>query len=288
MTDSLRIKTFAKVNLYLEILGRRSNGYHEIESVMQSVTLADEVELEPRVSGLEVTCDAAGVPTDETNLVAKAWEQFRLVTGWPDGLRVRILKKIPVAAGLGGGSANAAGVLAGLARMWGKRVDLAPLADEIGSDVPFFLKGGTQRARGRGTELTVLQPVPDCWVVLACPELCVSTPWAYSRVKLPLTRERDFLTMIESGLSHGDVSAVARGLYNRFESVVFGAYPALCSLKAEIFGRGALGVILSGSGPTLLSIFDGHESASALAAWLTEQGYRSYLAKPARHGVEIQ
>jgi len=287
MAACVRIRTLAKVNLYLEVLGRRADGYHDVVSVMQSVTLADDLEIEERPSGIEVVCDAPGVPTDESNLVARAWRRFRLHAGGPDGLRVRIGKRIPVAAGLGGGSANAAGVLAGLSAMRGGRPDLARLAAEVGSDVPFFLEGGTRLAGGRGTDLEPLPALPPCWIVLACPDVRVETRWAYGRLKLPLTRDREFLTMILAGLRQGDARAVAGGLFNRFERVVFGAYPELDDLKGEMLRRDALGVVLSGSGPTLLAVSESQETASALSAWLSKQGVRSFVTEPARKGLEL-
>lgn len=275
------------MNLYLEVLGRRPDGYHDILSVLQSVALGDDLELEERPSGIDVICPTPGVPSGEENLVAQAWRRFRSETGRPAGLRVRIDKRIPVAAGLGGGSANAAGVLAGLARMYGGVGDVVSMAAAIGSDVPFFLAGGTQLARGTGTQLERLPPLPECRIVLVCPEFPVATSWAYGRLKMPLTRDRDFLTMIQSGLGHGDLATVARGLFNRFEPVVFESHPELGSLKAEIARHRALGMVLSGSGPTLVAVLESDETASALEAWLTRRGHRCFVTRPAGKGLEF-
>ncbi|MCK4546080.1 MAG: 4-(cytidine 5'-diphospho)-2-C-methyl-D-erythritol kinase [Candidatus Eisenbacteria sp.] len=287
MAKQIKLLTYAKVNLYLEVLRRRPDGYHDIESVMQTVSLADEILLEEAQSGIEVVCDSPGVPTGKENLAAKAWSAFFAATGKPPGVRITITKRIPVAAGLGGGSGNAAGVLLGLARMYGGNADLHRLAADIGSDVPFFLDGGTQLAKGRGTDLEPQKPVADCWIVLVCPDTSISTAWAYEHLKMPLTRGKDLTTMIQLGLSRGDVPAVARELFNRFESVVFEVYPDLGSLKAEIREHHALGVVLSGSGPSLLAIFDLQNTAAMLNRWLTARGYRSFMVRPVKKGVEI-
>ncbi len=287
MPERLRIRTPAKVNLYLEILGRRDDGYHNIDTVMQAVTLWDDIELEERRSGLEVICETPGIPLDEENLAARAWLAFRERTGRPRGLKIRITKRIPISAGLGGGSGNAAGVLRGLDEMCGGGEDLETLAARIGSDVPFFLSGGTQRGTGRGTDLTVLPSLPECCILLVCPEIPVSTRWAYEHVKMPLTRAADLITMIQSGLRHGDVSGVARGLFNRFEPVILRTYPVLDSLKSEISRHRALGVVLSGSGPTLAGLFDSREAAFSLHGRLAQRGYRAFVVEPAEKGIEV-
>ncbi len=287
MAKRLRIRTHAKVNLYLEILGRRSDGYHDVDTVMQTVALSDEMELEERASGSEVVCEMPGVPLNEQNLAVRAWRVFRERTGRPPGLKITLLKRIPVAAGLGGGSGNAAGVLAGLSEMYGEPDDLGALAAGVGSDVPFFLSGGTQRGMGRGTELTPLPALPECWILLVCAEIQVSTRWAYERVKMPLTTKQDLITMIQSGLGHGDLSAVARGLFNRFEPVIFETCPELGSLKSEILRCRASGVVLSGSGPTLAAIFESRDAALTLCARLAGRGYRCFVVEPAEKGIEI-
>ncbi|HEY2923634.1 MAG TPA: 4-(cytidine 5'-diphospho)-2-C-methyl-D-erythritol kinase, partial [Candidatus Eisenbacteria bacterium] len=187
---ALRVRCPAKINLGLWILGRRPDGYHEIDTILQTVTLEDELLLEETREGFELETRGIPIPKDGPNIVERAWSLIAESRGTSRGVRVRLTKRIPVAAGLGGGSSDGAGFLAGINRLLSlefTEVEIQRILARLGSDVPFFWKGGTARATGRGDEVRHLCPAPEAWIVLATPPLAISTTWAYGRVRIPLT-----------------------------------------------------------------------------------------------------
>src|SRR3989441_8292091 len=177
----LHLNAYAKVNLTLNVVGARSDGYHEIESVMHTIALHDSITLREAGTGVEVLVTDSEVPNDHRNLVVRAAQLLREAFGVERHVQIELVKRIPAAAGLGGGSSDAAGTLLGLAQLWELRLDgreLMALATKLGSDVPFFLEGGAAVARGRGERLTFLPPLPTTWIVLARPQVAVPTEWA--------------------------------------------------------------------------------------------------------------
>lgn len=278
----------AKINLYLEILGDRPDGYHELAMVMQSIALADQVTL--RANGtarIQVFCDHPDVPADRTNLAyraailmadtyADAYRQF-------GGVDIRIDKRIPVGAGLAGGSTNAAAVLVGLDLMWGigaTQMELQALGTQLGADVPFCVAGGTAIATGRGEVLSPLPTVERLSVVLAkYQSLSVSTAWAYNtyRQRFEETYERagDRLSerrhamqsgALVSAINQGEAAQIGKCLYNDFEKLVLADYPRVAALKAAMLECEPLGCLMSGSGPTVFALTESQEQAERLAA----------------------
>lgn len=251
----------AKVNLYLKVLGRREDGYHEVVSVMQPLGLADVLTAQPAL-GLSLECDSPAVPSGPANLVWQAAEKFAARAGWRPAVRFRLAKRLPVAAGLGGGSSNAAAALHLLNLLAGaplKLETLHPVAAELGADVPFFLYGRPALARGIGTELTPLD-LPPYWYVLLNPGFPLSTRWVYGNLKLealsraaPLAPEALDLARPETWVA------------NDLESVALEHYPVLQELKGRILRAGAKAAALSGSGPTLFGLFEEKEAALAAA-----------------------
>jgi 4-diphosphocytidyl-2-C-methyl-D-erythritol kinase len=261
---TLRVPARAKVNLHLRVLFPRPDGYHELRTVYQTVDLADEIVLEPAPDGeLSFHCGQPEIPAGEDNL---CWRAARLLleeTGTRRGARITLVKRIPMQAGLGGGSADAAAVLAGLNRLW----DLArPLEDlllwagRLGSDVPFFLLGGTALGVGRGEELVPLPDAPPRHVLLVCPPVAVSTAWAYGRLNFLLTTKgfANKIPPLHRVLADGRLEAF-RGV-NDFETAVFPEFPLLLQIKNQIADCGAEGTMMSGSGSSIYGLF---ESAAA-------------------------
>ena len=256
----------AKVNLYLKVLGRRPDGYHELVTVMQPLALADELVIAPG-SGLSVACGHPQVPAGPHNLVWRAAHQFGLATGQEPQVHIRLVKHIPVAAGLGGGSSDAAGTLLALNARAGQ--PLAPptlrnLAAELGADVPFFLGRGPAVGRGIGTELSPLD-LPPYWYVLLNPDLALSTSWVYNHVDIEaLARTGAPLLTAWNGERPGDWVA------NDLETVTLSRYPELLQLLARLAQAGALAQGMSGSGPTLFGIFSEAAAAEAAARQLRQ------------------
>ncbi len=256
----------AKINLYLRILGTRGDGYHEVAMVLQSVNLRDGIHLatQPRKEFI-LTCDHPQVPTDTTNLAMRA--AHLLAEQFPHqatGLTIHIEKRIPVAAGLAGGSSNGAAVLVGLNHLWGLGLTLAELQDyaaQLGSDMPFCVQGGTALGTGRGEILEPLPPLTGGAVVLAkFANLSISTPWAYRTYgekfshtfALASGQESDHFVQILAGHS---LREIATHLHNDFEKVVLPTYPQIQKLKESLLNTGALGSLLSGSGPTVFALY---------------------------------
>ena len=268
----LKFKTPAKVNLGLHVHGKREDGFHELETIFQMVSLFDDVELELLSSGIKLECDMPGIPTDDTNLVCKAALLLRKsyqVEG--KGVSIRLKKKIPFGAGLGGGSGNAAGVLMGLNRLWDLNIErekLFTLAAELGSDVPFFLTSPCALGKGRGERLKVLEPCSKFQVLLVFPGFPIATSWVYQNLRLKLTKRPNNISILRKNLSLSDITSLGSQLYNDLESVVIQKFPEVKVVKDELWAWGALGVLLSGSGATVFGIFDDPEKAQVACASL--------------------
>ena len=268
----IKFKTPAKINLGLHIHGKREDGFHELETIFQMVSLYDDVELELLSSGIKLECDTPGVPTDDTNLVCKAallLRQSYQVEG--KGVSIRLKKKIPFGAGLGGGSGNAAGVLMGLNRLWDlniEREELLALAAELGSDVPFFLTSPCALGMGRGEQLKTLKPCAKFQVLLVFPGFPVATSWVYQNLKLKLTKRENNISILRKNLSLSDITSLGSRLYNDLEPVVIQRFPEVQVVKDELGAWGALGVLLSGSGSTVFGIFDDAKKARVACAGL--------------------
>jgi len=252
---SLRILCPAKVNLHLSVLGRRSDGYHEILTLMQAVDLSDELLLEVKGEGIRVQCDHPELPAGEDNLAWKAARLYQEETGDRFGLEIRLVKRIPVAAGLGGGSSDAAGVLRGLNELRGNPIPrdrLALWASRLGADVPFFLQGRPALATGIGETLEPVGITPPLWYVLVFPGWPVSTRWVYENLDLGLTtspKKTNIPHFIER------VEEIAELLHNDLESVTARVHPWVSRAKARLREMGALGALMSGSGPTVFGVF---------------------------------
>lgn len=264
----IRIHAHAKINLYLDVISKRSDGYHEIETVFHSIALHDDVNLRERSHGtISIHCDDPQVPTDARNL---AYRAAKLLTDQrPDipGVEIHIRKRIPVASGLGGGSANAAAVLWGMNQLFDlnlTRSELMRLSTRIGADVPFCLLGGSAIGRGIGEVLTPLPPLDNASIVLANPGFGVPTAWAYDKINFPLTKSPKSVKILVCHLQNGELESVAAQLYNRLETTVNSKYPSVAKLKAQLAAcPGSFGALMSGSGATVFALVENQHLANA-------------------------
>lgn len=267
---TIEILAPAKLNLLLKITGQRTDGYHELLSVLVPVDLYDKLRISKLEKGLEIHWRGREVPTGKNNLVNKAAASFFKKTGIRKGAKIRVIKNIPVSSGLGGGSSDAAATLRGLNQLWGNplsRGEMEELALPLGADVPFFLLQRPSIARGIGEILQPIENFPDSWYVIVSPNLTVSTRWAYRRTELRLTN-RDNQSRVEN--LKKAIFNIPDILSNDLESVTLSEYPFLRSIKASLIKLGALGALMTGSGPSLFGLFDSakkaHEAGRTLAS----------------------
>lgn len=281
----MEIQAFAKLNLTLDILGKREDGYHDLRMVMQSITLADTLTLEENQGeGLRVSANLRFLPTGEKNLAAAAALRFWEALGRePEDLDIRIEKRIPVCAGMAGGSSDAAAVLRALNQRAGDPFspkELARLGERVGSDVPYCVLGGTALAEGRGEVLTPLPPLPRCWVVACKPDFPISTPELFAQADRVKLRRRPDTAGLVAALEAGDLGGVARRMYNVFEDVLPARlYTRVAEIKNDLIQCGALGANMSGSGPTAFGLFDRLEAAQEARSCLTQRYRDTFLCE---------
>jgi 4-diphosphocytidyl-2-C-methyl-D-erythritol kinase len=262
------------VNLGLRVLERMPDGYHRIETVFHTIGLKDRIHIEEKESGIEVVCLTPGFPQGRENLAFLAANQTLETCASKIGVRVEIEKKIPAGAGLGGASSNAASTMVGINELFSlglSESELFSVARGIGSDVPFFLKGGAALATGRGDELEHLSTALKLDLVIVFPGFPVLTKWAYGAVNSRLTPESFDIKIVAGALVRGDLSSLCRTLYNSFEDVVFKRHPGLHEIKKKMIEMGALGSLLSGSGSSVFCITKDESSAHEIAAEFKKQ-----------------
>jgi 4-diphosphocytidyl-2-C-methyl-D-erythritol kinase len=287
------MRAFAKLNLHLEVFRRRPDGYHEIETVMQSVSLHDTLHFVPRPAGLHFLCDAPGVPGDETNLVLRAARLLLTAAKLdeaPKGVRIDLYKSIPVAAGFGGGSADAAATLVGLDQFWklGFGTDrLAELAAELGSDVPFCLRGGTAMARGRGERLTILPDIRKTWFLIVFPGIKITSGWAYDQLRMGLTRRSHPLSIDQLKSILARYPDAAQGLYNRLEDAVCPAHPVVAEITSRLLRYGAVTARMSGSGSGVFGAFRSAAAATEARRRMQRDDWRMPVVESRSEGVEL-
>jgi 4-diphosphocytidyl-2-C-methyl-D-erythritol kinase len=251
------IEAHGKINLALDVLYKRDDGYHEIKSVMQQISLSDTLIIEDDTKGVKIECDSPYVPSDGTNLVYKAWKEISKIAGTNAGIRVRIIKRIPVAAGLAGGSADGAAVIAALNDMWElgmTKIEMMEIGLKIGADLPFCLLGGTALAEGVGEKLTELKTLSGVHVLLAAPGIQISTADTYS--KLRLRDQRLPVDEMVLAIERGEIKGVTENLSNVLEEVIFPENPKIAELKNLMTKFGAMGSLMSGSGSSVFGIFE--------------------------------
>lgn len=269
-----KIKSNAKINIGLEVCGRRSDGYHDIRTIMQEITLSDVICAEPSEKTI-ISCNFKYIPTDERNLVHKALSAFRAYTGVAANMTVHIQKRIPIQAGLGGGSSNAACILRLCDRVYGTHLsvnDLRTIASGIGADVPFFIGGGTSLCEGIGDRLTPIDTTgfPKYYVMLIKPRFSVSTPAAFEAIdSAGITRKADFSAIL-SGLASASSTMLKRGMVNTFEEYAQERYPQIEECRNILRFAGAIATQMTGSGSVIYGIFERKPSLGSVL-----ESYRS-------------
>lgn len=265
----------SKINLSLRVLGKRADGFHEIDSIMQSISLADNIKLTPTSKEIKIICSNPLIPTDNKNTAYRAAELFFDKTNINGGVRIEIQKLVPHAAGLGGGSADAAAVLVGLNIMYKAKLsesDLKRLGEEVGSDVPFCIMGGTARVRGRGELVELIEPLPKTWFVLVTPQILISTAWVYKNFD-PDWCSRELTTSLD--------------LHNDLEKVVLPNYPEIEKLRKELVELGCLESLMSGSGSSVFGLVDSEEKGKKILEIIRKKHPQSYLVESVGKGVVV-
>lgn len=282
----------AKVNLALDILGRRGDGYHEMRMVMQTVSLCDTVTVEETAEGFSLQTDGDFIPAGKKTLEQQAAEAFFRSAGLAmPGLAVTLEKRTPAYAGMGGGSADVAALLRLLRDRYCPAMEdeeLERIGLTVGSDMPFCVRGGTALAEGRGEVLTDLPPLPDCWLVLCKPAFGIPTPSLFAMVDGGELERRPDIDGMMAALRAGDLDGVAARLGNVFEDVLPEEYHEVFDIKRRLLDLGALNAAMSGSGPTVFGLFRERETAAKAAEALKARYRQTYLAEPVKKFQETE
>ncbi len=276
---------YAKLNLTLDVLGKRDDGYHDLKSVMQTVSVRDDVEIDVGTGKpWALKCSVEGIPTDERNLAWKAAKIYLDTIGKdPEGLEIRITKRIPSEAGMGGGSADAAAVLRALNRHYGEPLSIAALAELgslVGSDVPFCVLCGTAMVEGRGEKLRKLPDMPDCYFVICKPDFSASTPALYQKLDESVIGKHPDNRAMEAALLAGDLEKVCQNIYNVFDPVVTQDHLELNYIKSLFHNYGAIAYQMTGSGSAVFAVVSEFEIAAVICDMLKPNYPRVYIAKP--------
>lgn len=280
--DRLELKTLGKINLGLDVLGRRENGYHDVRMVMQTVYLYDRIIMKKsKTPGIRLETNLYYLPVNENNLAYQAAQMLMDEFHIEEGVSIQLDKHIPVAAGMAGGSSNAAAVLFGMNRMFSLGLSQKELMErgvKLGADVPYCIMRGTVLAEGIGEILTPLSPMPKCYVLIAKPAISVSTKMVYEKLDSHEIEDHPDIDGILAGLKAGDLKKVAGSMGNVLERVTVDAYPVIDQIKEMMIKEGALNAMMSGSGPTVFGIFEEKATARKAAdairdARLTKQVY---------------
>lgn len=276
---------YAKVNLTLDVLGKREDGYHDLKSVMQTISVRDDVELDIGTGKPWVLrCDKEGIPTDERNLAWKAAKVYcDAMNKDPNGLEIRITKRIPSEAGMGGGSSDAAAVLRALNRHYGDPLSILALAElgaQVGSDVPFCVLGGTAMVEGRGEKLRKLPDMPECFFVVVKPDFSNSTAELYRKLDETEIAKRPDHQAMESALLAGDLGRVCENIWNVFDPVVTEEHLELNYIKSIFNSYGAVGYQMTGSGSAVYAILPSFEYAAVVCNMLRENYSQIFIGKP--------
>ena len=286
--EPLVLSAPAKVNLILRVLKRRPDGYHELFMVMEKLSLADEITLEKAHSGIELIVEGetdAGM-IQEKNLAWRAADAFRKAAGEKGGVKIRLKKNIPVAAGLGGGSSDSAAVLRGLSKLWDKNwepSELAELGAKLGGDVPFFCHDGPAIAEGIGDKITKIPKLPNLFFLLINPGFSVSTPWVYQEYDKLMEKAGSLeLTVPNKGASnrmlYKEFCDVTSSLENDLEKVTIASYPEIGEIKSYLVSHGARGSLMSGSGPTVFGIFEDEKTRNEALVKIPKKNWKTFAA----------
>ncbi|HBY57746.1 MAG TPA: 4-(cytidine 5'-diphospho)-2-C-methyl-D-erythritol kinase [Candidatus Atribacteria bacterium] len=264
--NAIVINSYSKINLILNILNRREDGYHEIETIMQSVNLADKITITEKEDRIGIECNNPQVPVNNKSLAYRSAEKILKKYKIERGVKIKIDKNIPIAGGMAGGSANSAAILTGINKIFNLNLsneDLREMGEELGMDVPFCLRNGTALALHRGEKILHLPPItPPLWIIVINPGFEISTQWAYNNINLRKTKNgRNNMEAMLIALKRGIPGEIAKNLFNSFEELIIKKYPEVGRIKDRLLNVGALGALMSGSGPTVFGIMQNKEEA---------------------------
>lgn len=278
----IELDAFAKINLSLDVLRKREDGYHELEMIMQQISLKDKVILEEIDSGIKLTCSNEKVPTDSRNLVYKAYDLLKEKFDIDKGVKIHIEKNIPIAAGLAGGSSDAAQTLIGLNQMWDLKLskkELMEIGLNIGADVPYCIMGSTAFACGIGEKLTPLEGFKGKIILLAKADIDVSTAYVYGNLDIKAIKNHPNTKELINAIKTDDLDFLAKNMKNVLENVTIKKHPIIGHIKKEMIDCGALGSLMSGSGPSVFGIFDNFKRAEKCMDILKKNMDQVYLIK---------
>ena len=272
----MRLQAFAKINLGLDVLGKREDGYHEVRMIMQTIRMYDQLDMRKSVEpGIHLTTNKKYIPVDENNLVWRAAKLMMDTCGIIEGVSIHLHKVIPVAAGMAGGSSDAAATLVGMNRLFHcglSKEKLMELGVQIGADVPYCVLRGTALAEGIGEKLTVLPPMPDCWILIGKPGISVSTKYVYTTLDLNTDTVHPDIDGMKKALEDGNLYGITERMGNVLQDVTIPAYPEVERIKEQMKTLGAVNAMMSGSGPTVFGMFDNEEKAQEACQKLRESG----------------
>ena len=272
----MRLQAFAKINLGLDVLGKREDGYHEVRMIMQTIRMYDQLDMRKSVEpGIHLTTNKKYIPVDENNLVWRAAKLMMDTCGIIEGVSIHLHKVIPVAAGMAGGSSDAAATLVGMNRLFHcglSKEKLMELGVQIGADVPYCVLRGTALAEGIGEKLTVLPPMPDCWILIGKPGISVSTKYVYTTLDLNTDTVHPDIDGMKKALEDGNLYGITERMGNVLQDVTIPAYPEVERIKEQMKTLGAVNAMMSGSGRTVFGIFDNEEKAQEACQKLRESG----------------
>ena len=276
MKDHLDLKAYAKINLGLDVVRKREDGYHEVRMIMQTIRMYDQLDMRKSVEpGIHLTTNKKYIPVDENNLVWRAAKLMMDTCGIMEGVSIHLHKVIPVAAGMAGGSSDAAATLVGMNRLFHcglSKEKLMELGVQIGADVPYCVLRGTALAEGIGEKLTVLPPMPDCWILIGKPGISVSTKYVYTTLDLNTDTVHPDIDGMKKALEDGNLYGITERMGNVLQDVTIPAYPEVERIKEQMKTLGAVNAMMSGSGPTVFGIFDNEEKAQEACQKLRESG----------------
>lgn len=274
--DSIRLKARAKINLGLDVLGKREDGYHEVRMVMQTIGIYDRLILTKiPEEKIRITSNLAFLPVNENNLIYKAIKLLKDEYHFPGGVSVDLNKFIPVAAGMAGGSTDAASTMFGVNRLFGLNLSMGKMMElgvRLGADVPYCVMRGTALAEGIGEKLTRITPVPHMWILIAKPQINVSTRLVYEQLDMGGIQKHPDIDGIIRAIEAQDVVRIAQSMGNVLENVTVPLYPVIETIKQDMLSHGAINAMMSGSGPTVFGIFPDEQTTLACQAFLKKKG----------------
>jgi 4-diphosphocytidyl-2-C-methyl-D-erythritol kinase len=280
--ESIELQAKAKINLSLDVIGKRPDGYHDVKMIMQTIGLHDDILLEKTGEGIRIECNSPWVPTDSGNIAWKAAQLILSRCGIKNGVNIRIYKRIPVAAGLAGGSTDAAAVFKGLNILYSLNIseeELMGMGREIGADVPYCIKGGTMLSEGIGEILSPLERLEGVPIILVKPRIGVSTAWVYKNLQLEKVLIRPDTELLVKAIKERRIDILAGNMRNVLESVTMEKHSVIRDIKEKLVRFGAAGSMMSGSGPTVFGIFADRKSAEHAYGKLNKERWECYLTE---------